>query len=233
MKNIKAISFDLDDTLWECDPVIQRAEQLLVTFLTDRCDMIRQRHTLQSFADSKIQFMRDNRHLSGDVTRMRKALLGHMLEDCETHRTLVDEAFDYFYKKRSEVELFEDCLPALERLKSQYDLAALTNGNADLDIIGIKHLFAEIHFATLECPAKPEPDMFHRTCDAFGIAYDELLHVGDNPLTDIEGARNAGARTVWINRFEMAWPDEYAAADYVITDLNQLTDLLTETVDIV
>ncbi len=37
--------------------------------------------------------------------------------------------------------LFDDVLPALDWLSARYPIAAITNGNSDLDIIGLKHFF--------------------------------------------------------------------------------------------
>ncbi len=226
MKPIKAISFDLDDTLWECDPAIQRAEESLLEFLAERCELIRSRYTLESYTRIKLAFMRSNRHLSGDVTRMRLAMLRHMLQDCDTHKDMAEEAFDHFYHVRSEVDLYEDSLPALEYLSQRYSLAALTNGNANLQQIGIADYFSQVHYATLECPGKPEAHMFHVTCKAFMIKTDELLHIGDNPETDIEGARRAGVQTVWINRAGMLWPGNLPRADYEVRDLNEFLQLI-------
>lgn len=226
MQDIKAISFDLDDTLWECDPVIRRAENSMLEFLTSRCDVMKNRYTLDSYSELKMAFMRENRHLHGDVSRMRLALLQHLLADCETHKDLAPDAYAHFYRMRSTLDLYADSLAALELLYRNYPLAALTNGNADLRQIGIADFFRQIHIASLECPAKPQPHMFRITCEAFGIESHELLHVGDNPETDIEGARNAGAKTVWINRSAMKWPEELPRADYEIQNLNELIALL-------
>ncbi len=226
MHTIKAISFDLDDTLWECEPAINRAEHALLTFLSERCQMIKNRYNEKNYHKKKIAFMRGNKQLQGDVSRMRKALLKELLADCAVHKGLVEEAFAHFYFIRSEVDLYADSIIVLQRLNQRYQLAALTNGNADLQQIGIAHLFSKILTASLECPAKPDPYMFLHTCKSFQIAPDQLLHVGDNPETDIAGARNAGAKTVWINRTAMDWPAALPCADFEVKDLHELNDLL-------
>lgn len=228
MRAIKAISFDLDDTLWECYPAIERADQALMAFLHERCDVMKTQLTRESFYDLRASFIRRHPHLLGDVSLLRRGLLVELLQACDDHHTLAEEAYAFFYHARSQVDLYPDALPVLTALKEGYALAALTNGNADLGIIGIDHLFAEAHFATLDCPAKPEPDMFHRTCDALGIAPNELMHVGDNPETDVMGARNAGAVTVWINRTGMDWPDALEPADADITTLDELPAIVRQ-----
>jgi putative hydrolase of the HAD superfamily len=45
---------------------------------------------------------------------------------------------------------------------------------------------------------KPAPEIFLRTLSAMGVAPDEAVHVGDDPVLDVEGARDAGMRTVQV-----------------------------------
>lgn len=224
MNNIKAISFDLDDTLWACAPVIHKAEDAMLTFMQTHCEPIRQQYDMNRFVEKKSDFMKNNQHLLGDVTRMRLALLEDLIGDSHSH--LIEDAFRVFSKVRSEVDFYADALRGLEVLSQHYPLAALTNGNANLSIIGIEHYFAEIHYASLECPAKPDKHMFERTCEGLNIQADQLLHVGDNPDTDVDGARRAGAKTVWIKRFDMTWPGALPRADFEVTTLDELIGLL-------
>src|SRR6185437_4937360 len=89
-----------------------------------------------------------------------------------------------YFAARNSVELYPDSLPALQRITARWPLVSLTNGNADLQRIGI-----HAHFA-----------------DQLGVAPAEVLHVGDDPAMDICGARDAGLRTAWINREGRPWP---------------------------
>ncbi|HBA35449.1 MAG TPA: hypothetical protein DCZ12_15085 [Gammaproteobacteria bacterium] len=77
-------------------------------------------------------------------------------------------------------------------------------------------------------PMKPNPDMFHYTCEVFEIAPLQLLHVGDSPKSDVLGAQRAGVKTVWLNRREEEWPDDLAPPDFELTSLNGLLDILAE-----
>ncbi len=182
---------------------------------------------MESYTVKKKYFMKSNSHLKGDVTRMRMALLTELLANCHDNTNMVKQAFDHFYSVRSEVVFYPDALSSLNHLEQKYPLAALTNGNADLDQIGITHLFQKIIYASLEQPAKPHPYMFEQTCEAFEINPEELLHVGDNPETDIEGARRAGVKTVWINRLCEIWPSEICRADYEVENLYELIELIS------
>lgn len=196
----------------------------MLTFMQTNCEPFRAQYDMARFVEKKTHFMQNNRHLMGDVTRMRLALLEELIGDSHSH--LIEDAFRIFCKARSDVEFYDDALAGLEVLSQHYALAALTNGNADLNVIGIEHYFSEIHYASLECPAKPDKHMFERTFEGLNIQPNELLHVGDNPRTDVDGARRAGAKTVWIKRFEMSWPDGLPKADFEVTTLDELIELL-------
>lgn len=225
MHKIKAISFDLDDTLWDCDSVIHQAEKSLLNWLHTNVPELRELN-FNDYTQIKVAFNTANSHLWSDVSVMRKELLKGLLAQYGASSQLLQPAFDHFYQKRSEVVFYPDVLKSLELLAQHYKLASLSNGNADLHQIGIAGLFSEIHFATLNCPAKPAPDMFQRTCDALDIEPYELLHVGDNPDTDVNGGRLSGAKTIWINRSQMSWPENFQQADHQISDLVQLLNLL-------
>jgi len=227
LKHIRAISFDLDDTLWDCAPAILNAEETLYTWL--------ERYHPQVVADQNRESMRELRanmyqthpHLVTDVSMMRKASLQLLFDQHENSEQLVEQAFSVFYKARSEVVLYEGTHEILGALRERYKVAAITNGNASLQQIGISEYFHDIQSASLANPPKPEPDMFAACCRNLGIDAHELLHVGDNPQTDVVGGHNAGARTVWFNQFDTNWPEELRRADFEVKSLSELQLLLT------
>jgi len=54
---------------------------------------------------------------------------------------------------------------------------------------------------------KPDPKIFHTALDRLGVSAPDAIMVGDAWATDIEGARRAGVRAVWLNRFGELSPD--------------------------
>ena len=73
---------------------------------------------------------------------------------------------------------------------------------------------------------KPDPGIFHAACARLGCAPGEVLHVGDDIRTDVEGARLAGLRTAWINREGARWPRTMPPPDLEFTTLAALADWL-------
>ena len=54
----------------------------------------------------------------------------------------------------------------------------------------------------------------------------DCLHVGDDPIRDIEAAASFGMKTVWMNRTEQMWPSLTKSADISVSNLEELVELL-------
>jgi len=101
--------------------------------------------------------------------------------------------------------LFPDAVPALERLRGPYRLAILTNGDAGLQREKVSGARLDDYFAVVVASGdigagKPDPRIYAHTLAALGIAPDEAVMIGDNPINDVAGAQEAGMRGVWLNR---------------------------------
>ena len=102
----------------------------------------------------------------------------------------------------------------------------MTNGNADLERIGIGELFDGFVSASMAGAAKPARAIFDAAVKVGGARVDQTVHVGDHPLYDVHGARDAGLRTVWVNRTGAEWPDEYHAPDVEVHNVGELDGIL-------
>jgi FMN phosphatase YigB (HAD superfamily) len=70
---------------------------------------------------------------------------------------------------------------------------------------------------------KPDPRLFEEALEASGVGRDRVVHVGNDPVTDIRGAAEAGIDTVLVDRKgNIAAPE----ATFVIPDLSELPDLV-------
>ena len=206
MSTIRAVLFDLDDTLWPIVPVIKRAEMLLYEWLKLHAPPVTQRVTIESMRERRQQLMASDPIYQLDLRILRRTVLLEAFTEAGLDVRMVDQAMEVFSKARNEVTPFEDVLPALERLRAHVMLGSVSNGVADLNAIGMAHYFqASLAAHGVGC-AKPEAPIFHAACDALGVAPNEALYVGDDPLLDVEGAQKAGLRAAWINRKEL-WPD--------------------------
>jgi HAD superfamily hydrolase (TIGR01549 family) len=224
--HIRAITLDLDDTLWAIGPVIRNAEATLWAWLAEHYPRIPETfgpEDLLAIREAVIEQYRDKSH---DLRFLRKKVLARVAEETGYDEALVEPAFDVFDDARNTVDLYPDVCHELEWFYERYTVVAVTNGNACLDKIGIRHLFHGVVTAVDAGSAKPARPIFDAAIRASGVSAERILHVGDHPETDIHGARQAGLQTAWINRHGHEWPDSYDEPDAVVTTLTELRELL-------
>jgi putative hydrolase of the HAD superfamily len=224
---ITAITLDLDDTLWAIGPVIERAELELWQWLGEYYPRVTERWDSDSLQALRERIVVEHRSRAHDLRFLRRAMLEQLAIHAGYGIDLVDPAFQVFDRARNAVELFPDVVPALQSLKQDYVLVALTNGNASLDTIGIRHLFDAVITAADAGAAKPAQLIFDAACRSAGAAPGNVLHVGDHPEFDVAGAQKAGMRAAWMNRNGEAWPQGLAKPDAIVSGVDQLAALLT------
>jgi len=219
---ILAISLDLDDTLWPVEPAILSAEQRLDEWLREHHPQVASRWPIPAMRELRDLTSRERPDLAHDFTAQRLLTLERAFATCGVTREHVAPAFDVYYAARNTVDFYDDTLPALAALSARFPLISVSNGNADLERIGLKHHFRHSISARDLGVAKPSAEIFHAACDRLGVAPEHVLHVGDDPLLDVAGARDAGLRSAWLNRSGATW-SHGAAPDLSIRDLNELT----------
>jgi putative hydrolase of the HAD superfamily len=226
MDRIRAISLDLDDTLWAVGPVIRRAEAELWAWLGEHYPRIHERFTPEIAFELRQQVAAEYPQKAHDFRFLRKRVLADMARRSGYAEDIAHAAFEIFDRARNRVELFPDVEPALVALATRYSVVAVTNGNACLTRIGIDHYFSGIVSAAETGYAKPARQIFEVAVARAGVDPDEVLHVGDHPEYDVAGAADAGLRTAWINRDGADWPDHLDRPDVTVTSMTDLNELL-------
>lgn len=199
---IAAITFDLDDTLYDNRPVISRTEQQSVIFLQQYHPNLRQLRA------EDVQFLRDELceqypDIYHDVTQWRwraihLGLIRHGLTQSEAQAG-ANAAMAHFSCWRSRINVPQATHDILNALAAHYPLAAITNGNADPHACGLGGYFQFVLRAGPDGRAKPYSDMYYQAAKRFGLPLKTLLHVGDDLITDVAGALYCGMQACWIN----------------------------------
>ena len=222
---IKAITLDLDDTLWPIWPTIERAEKVLLQWLSAHAPM-----TSALFAnpaalrDIRAEMTVSRPDLKHDMSALRRESIRLALSRAGDDPQLAEPAFEAFFAERQRVTLFEDVLPALEFLAARFPLVALSNGNADVHRVGVGHFFRASVCARDFGVGKPDPRIFHAAAGAVDTMPEYILHVGDDVTLDALGALNAGMQAAWLNRSDAIWPHEQEP-HVTLTHLGELRDL--------
>jgi FMN hydrolase / 5-amino-6-(5-phospho-D-ribitylamino)uracil phosphatase len=226
VNEIRTITLDLDDTLWEIHPVIRRAERCLYEWLGENYPRITAMFEPADLHAVRSQVVSEFADRAHDLTFLRHTVLARVGTAAGYDTDFVAAAFDVFDAARNEVDIFPEVIPALEALRENFVVLAVTNGNANLAAIGIDHLFSDVVTATMAGAAKPARQVFDLAVRVGGATAAQTLHVGDHPLYDVDGARGAGLRTAWVNRTAGSWPQELPAADIEVTHIGELPGLL-------
>ena len=229
MNGIRTITLDLDDTLWDLLPVIKRAEQRLHDWLGENYPAINEMFAMDGMRSLRKQVREKHQDKLHDLTFLRRTVLTEAATAAGYKVFAVDEAFAVFDEVRNDIDLFPESRPALEALSERFTLIAVTNGNADLRKIGIDDLFDGHVSAAMAGAAKPARPIFDAAVEAGGASRACTVHVGDHPLYDVHGAREAGLRAVWVNRSEAEWPAEYEAPDAEVHNVGELMALFAGT----
>lgn len=226
LNDVRAVAFDLDNTLWDVEPVLARAEARLLEWLHEHCPRIPRQLSLADMRSAREQLAREQPHRAHDVTYLRLTALERHARECGYREDIAARAFEVFLAARCEVEILPDVRPALARLSRGFRLASLSNGNADLGRIGLDSAFAVSLNARQIGAGKPDRRCFERLAQELGVAPRAILYVGDDPWLDVHAARAAGCRSAWMNRRGTVWPAELAPADLCVADCGELAALL-------
>ncbi len=222
LSTIKAISFDLDDTLYSNKVVMQAIEKKMIAYFTELLSSKQQQlpKTYQHYNPRywypfRQQAINAQPDLAHDVVQVR--LVTYRLGFAafgfsnKVAQQMAQAALDYFISLRSDFVVPTSSKQLLADLSKKYPLVAISNGNVDTQALGISHYFQHIYHAGWQANGqllkqKPANDMFALACQKLAIKPQELLHVGDCGRADVLGALRAGCQAAWLSCYDVGKP---------------------------
>ena len=221
---IRAIIFDLDDTLYEERDFFRGGFAAVAEELT------RRRVARAEHAAAMLEYYH-HAESRGGVFQKLAAELGFPPE-------WIPELVARFRAHEPRIQLASDAAAVLPRLKTRFRLGCVTDGWAEVQRRKISALgvstYLDAMLVTDELGTefwKPHARPFQECCRLLGVDPSATLVVGDNPERDIAGARNAGLRSVRIRRSggyfaNKEFTELMHQADFEVSDLHALDDLL-------
>ena len=227
---IRAIFFDLDDTLLDDTITSERSAALVAAELAGDRGV--------APGDLAVAYMEEAmgfwerlepgapKPASGAIrpSIWRGALTRHGIHDAVLAQRL---AARYDAVRIERVELFPETLPVLRELHGRYKMAIITNGFAETHEAKIARLELSRFFDTVVLAgemelAKPDPAVFRHGMDALGVSARESVMVGDRFDRDITGAQAAGMRAIWVNSRKETMPPGARPPDATIPSIAEL-----------
>ena len=201
--NIRLITFDLDDTLWNARPALEAGEAAQTSYLSTRFPSLSlDKMSLETLSNVRRALLHEQPELTHKISLFRETFIKRLLQsqgvpDGES-TIAASEAFDAFISRRHEVSLFANAKSVLTDLRKRFQIGALTNGNADVRKTEIGEHFDFAWRAEEFGVSKPHTAFFHAAFAHAGVTPEEVIHVGDCHHNDVDGAVAAGARAIWL-----------------------------------
>ena len=226
--HIKAISFDGDMTLWDFEKVMRNS-------LAHALDELRKHSSGGMCADLTVDRMIEIRNVVAEELKGKRAMLEAIRLEA-FRRTIAAVGSDnhelaahlnsvYLKHRFAEIELYPDVLPMLDAIAGRYVFGLVSNGNGYPERCGLHGRFSFVILAQNVGVEKPDPAIFRAACREACCSPEQLMHIGDSLATDVEGARRAGAVSVWLNRDRIPNHTEIHP-DYEIHSLIELQKFL-------
>ncbi|UJF19412.1 5-amino-6-(5-phospho-D-ribitylamino)uracil phosphatase YigB [Vibrio sp. SS-MA-C1-2] len=229
LNTIRAMTFDLDDTLYDNGPVITRA-------VKNMWDNLAQLHPIsQQLSHEQWMMIKDELGekypmLRHDVTAWRQQFLylgliqsGYLPHQAET---ATQELMTRFMDDRCRIDMPDETHYVLGELAKKIPLVAITNGNVDFKRIGLADYFQFALMAGVDGISKPAPDLYNRASELLNIKPNEILHIGDHLKTDVAGSIQAGYQGCWFNDQQRDVRKDKHASLLPHLEISSLTSLL-------
>ena len=232
---IHLITLDLDNTLWDIEKTMVRAEKELRMHLKSVSEKAFDIYCSETTSEIRTRLLKEQPGLRSNLTEFRKVLLSEIFfragNSIQNSRILANSAFNTFFEFRNKVVFFEGAIDVLTTLSEKYKVYALTNGNADVKMIGIdKYLSGAVSSAEVGV-SKPSPEIFEAVLNKAGENAKSCIHVGDDYEDDIVGANNAGIASIWLNHGHQSGPSMNLATKVVskVTEIPRAVELISGT----
>ena len=225
---ITTISFDADMTLWDFNKVMQHALKITLEELRKQVPskstseltiekMIAIRNEVAKELEDKTINLEEIRLLAFKRTL---DYVGYKDDKLAIHLNNL-----YLKYRFEDIELYPDVLPSLHKLRKDYRLGLISNGNGYPDKCGLPDFFSFVIFSQDVRIKKPNPEIFSIACKKANCLHSELLHIGDSLESDVQGANAAGVISVWLNRDGLAKKSKIKPV-FEIQSLNEISDIL-------
>ncbi|GLJ38338.1 hypothetical protein SUGI_0780880 [Cryptomeria japonica] len=235
--SIKAVLFDLDDTLVLTHTADKAAHQAVMELLSRReHPFLDQQAIIDAFVKGFINQPWDPNHQI-DVTEWRaqiwcRALEAQAIRDIELARE-IQHCFDT--TRMASFQWAPEVEQIVQRIKLKgIKVGIITNGHpkvqrAKLSACRADEIFNTILVGGEEVHQKPHKSIFLKACELVGTRPEESVMVGDSLKTDIQGGINAGyLSTVWINNHGIDYsPHELVKPTYIIRNFSELPQVLS------
>lgn len=205
MTSIALITFDVGGTLLCPHPSVGEAYARELEALGHRTDAQRLERRFQS-ALQRWAYHREHLPATRDDRPLWRAVVRETLAEEAIPPDQIDPAFDRIYEAFSTARhwrVLDDVAEVLETLSERgLRLAVLSNSDTRTRRVlrehGLLDRFEAVFLSGEIGYEKPDRRLFQHVCDSMQVSPQQILHVGDSPRHDHQGATNAGWKSFLV-----------------------------------
>ncbi|MDQ1237662.1 MAG: 5-amino-6-(5-phospho-D-ribitylamino)uracil phosphatase YigB [Wigglesworthia glossinidia] len=202
IQKFRALTFDLDDTLYDNKPIISRTEKKLINFLNhSNKKLLNFKHKNYKFYRKQLLIKYPKIYYNINFWRKQSILLSITSFGINYKLAVIitKKAMKLVNLWRNQIYIESDIHRILELLSKKWPLIAITNGDANIYKCKISQYFSCIFRSGIDGPPKPYKKMYDLAAKKLKLPPKEILHVGDCLETDVFGAINYGMQSCWLN----------------------------------
>jgi HAD superfamily hydrolase (TIGR01509 family) len=230
-KNVKAILFDIDGTLFDRNLAQVKILQIIVDSLPEIFGALDIRRVRKAFSESDhLTTAEFDSGMPSEGLRDRRSRLFLRLLDLP--ESFTDKITEIYVRQLPAVDApVAGAVRLVKALNRKYQLGAVSNGMPDvqyrkLENIGLRGFFSCVVLSEEVGFRKPDTSIFLEASRALNLQPAQCVYVGDTYATDVVGAKNSGMQACWFNRDGSLPPDGGSMADFVVKDLLEIPGVL-------
>jgi putative hydrolase of the HAD superfamily len=234
-EDIKAVLFDVDGTLFDRGLAQRKVLEIIVGQFPHIFGAFEIERVAKGFAESdRITTEEFEAGAPSNGLRRKRSRLFLQLLGLREDDDLADAITEVYVRDYPAIDApMTGAVPLVKELSQLFIVGVVSNGLPDvqyrkLEAIGLQQVLSCIVLSEEIGIRKPDPRIFRHAARLLQLKPSECLYVGDSYASDVVGAKASGMLTCWLNRGQSVTPSERAKADFLISSLKQLGEILRE-----
>ncbi|MFC2014482.1 HAD family hydrolase [Chloroflexota bacterium] len=227
----KAVIFDLDDTLFNRHGAQIKTSELIA----EKLPHLFQHHPLETVTEAFLESdematIEFNAGVPSDGLRDKRSR--NFLRLLGIDENYADKITEMYVKDYPTMNIpVAGAVPLIKAITKRVPVGLVSNGYPDvqytkIEAIGLAKVFSCIILSEEFGIRKPDKRIFHQATRLLNVQPSDCLYVGDSYSHDIVGAKGAGMDACWINPSSLEPEKKNVQADFVITNLTKLNEIL-------
>ncbi|WP_438350230.1 HAD family hydrolase [Paenibacillus sp. FA6] len=221
--HIKAVIFDLDNTLMDRDMTFRKFTE---QFVGEHLGHLDQHIQDEIVSDLKVR--------DADGYRNKQGFFAEMVEVLPWNNLVTASEIEAYYNKHymthaCRMDYVEEVLAYCKY--RGYRMGIMTNGPhynqyRKMDVLQLRELFHTVIVSEDAGMKKPDQRIYQMALDKLQVSAENTVFVGDHPVNDIWGANQVGIRGIWLRRNHL-WDDSLGMKPWKMIDqLNELMEII-------